>query len=165
MTKRITPETGQRILELCDEGVSYRQIAEDIDSTHTAVRNWLKRNTDKVASHAMHGQIEMLPPPDIRGNQRTQPKKNPPPVGTGNITMLVAKEKLRQLQLNNDAAERKLIPITDVEVTWGKKLGAIKTSLESMPARLKQRRPELTGDDIGAMRELLSEAIREMLAA
>ena len=46
MTKRITPGTGQRILELCDEGESYRQIAEDIDSTHTAVRNWLKRNTD-----------------------------------------------------------------------------------------------------------------------
>ena len=123
--------------------------------------SWIKRNSERQQQAVTDGQREMLPAPEIVGNQRTRGRKK----GTGNYQTILAQEKIRQLQLANDTAEGRLIPAGDVEITWAKKLGALKTSLEALPARLKQRRPELVGDDIDSVRELLSESIREALAA
>ena len=140
---------------LRNEGLTFRQIGQQLGVSHVTVQRWLKRlgNTAKGAAKTGE-QDSLIPLPTVDES-----------VDDEELERQLKHEKVVQLRLANQKTERELLPAGEVEATWANKLAALKTSLEALPARLKQRRPGLVAEDIEAARGLLAESIEDMIAA
>lgn len=147
-------QDGLEAARLRNEGLTFRQIGQQLGVSHVTVQRWLKR-LGGVAKPAKEGeQTALIPLPTVDES-----------VDDEELERQLKHEKVVQLRLANQKTERELLPAGEVEATWANKLAALKTSLEALPARLKQRRPGLVAEDIEAARGLLAESIEDMIAA
>jgi len=78
-------------------------------------------------------------------------------------TRQVALERARGLRLANDLAAGRVLDADEVRTRWSTILVALRTKMLGVPTRFKQRRPDLSRDDVVALDELVREALEEFV--
>lgn len=75
---------------------------------------------------------------------------------------LLAVERARGLRLANDLKAGTMVGTDEVERRWARIATELRTTLLSLPARLKGRRPGLTAADVAAVDALIRETLEQL---
>jgi phage terminase Nu1 subunit (DNA packaging protein) len=64
-------------------------------------------------------------------------------------------------EIKNAALRRELVKATEVEAEWADILRTVKGQMLALPARLRQRLPQLSGSDVSVVDRLIRDILRE----
>lgn len=141
------------------ETVSEAELADTLGLSTRSIRELVTRNVIRKAAPGRYVQRDC-----VRAYCANLREGAAARSGSATLTAertRVAREQGDALELKNAVSRREMLPARDVERSWSATLRAVRAAMLSVPARIQQRLPKLSAQEVATIDREIRDTLEE----